>query len=356
MLFKNNRDAGLCRYDRVDEAIQKQARKAAAKIGGREHVMDLENGYEVVNVVDLKKIAKSEAAFGKFSGICHRYEWSDYEYDIDYVSYPCLGVNKKGNVQVYDADGNPFRFYAVQDKDGDYSAIMLIENGSLQEFRVKEASEENLSHVRKVAEHLRQSSQEVLSELFVDDKGNCSAPKGFVINNVPNVYDLYHDRSPSPHRFGIFPVKNGVFPDLSKCVVKGSFNVSHSNLGSFEGRMPEFIYGSFSCVDNNLESLKDGPKFVKGYYDCSGNRIGNFDDLDCNIKGPFIFDYYWEDKDYNPISESWYWCSGWEKDQISNIVPWSEPAWRAKLRNKVYGCNLNNSDILWIKDFGKYRD
>ena len=338
MLFKNNKDAGLIWKDCVDEEIQKQAKKAAAKIGGEELVMDLGDGSKVVNVVDLKKVKEAEAKFGDFISVPHRYEWYDYEYREDYVSYSCPGIDKNGKIQLYDAAWHAFQCYAVKDKHGDYSAIMLIRDGSLQEFRVKEASEENLSHVRKVAEHLNKANQNVLCQLFIDDKGNCSAPKGFVIKNVPDLYGCFGS---GVSRFlGEFPVKDGFFPDLSDVIVEGSLDVSFHDLKSLKG-IPKEITENFKCSSNRLQSLKDGPQKVGGEYDCIFNQINNFDDLDCDIGGDFVFDHDWYHEWYDPDTQTVEHCSGRAPERISHCMSMREEPWKLELARKIYGKSHN---------------
>ena len=59
-------------YVCVDPKIQKEVKEKAAKIGGEEFVMDLGDGYKVVNLVDWDKAEKEEAeiASSSFCELC----------------------------------------------------------------------------------------------------------------------------------------------------------------------------------------------------------------------------------------------------------------------------------------------
>ena len=104
-------------------------------------------------------------------------------------------------------------------------------------------------------------------KLFVDDKGNCSAPENFIVKTGPN--DGYVDgiAVDLSSNYTIY----SPIPDLSKIIIEGDLDVSWQHFDSLE-RMPKEITGSFNCSHNELGSLKDGPEEVGGDCICTNNQ------------------------------------------------------------------------------------
>jgi len=324
-------------YVCVDPKIQKEVKEKAAKIGGEEFVMDLGDGYKVVNLVSWDKAEKEEAEIGRLSGFMRELTKYDYEYGEKYVCYACPGKDENDNIQFYDAMGNVSHIYAIHDEHDKPSAIMLIRNGFLKEFKVKEPSVENLSHVRKFAECLNKAYVDTFLKLFVDgDK--CNAPEGFVIrgnsmhrNTMGQSIITYHDCLSKGGR---------VFPDLSKVIVEGDLDVSNSNLYSLE-KMPEKITGSFDCSGNKLKNLKGGPKEVGKHYNCSHNPIKDYGDIPGKLKEMFIFEHYYYYKEYD--AEHSCWKGGWETECVGpNMDVTCTPAWKLEFADRIYGKSHNH--------------
>lgn len=320
-------------YSHVDYKTQIAAKEAAAKVGGEEFVMDLKGGYQVVNVVDWEKAEKTEAELGNFFSLQRSrksYDCKDY---IEWIYRGCPGKDANGNIKFYDANGKAFQIYAVYDEKGNPSATMLIREGALQEFRVKEPSAENLSHVRKVAKNLNKANQKVICDLWIDDKGNSKAPKGFVIKNVPDLYG--YSSTYIGQRLGRIPVKDGAFPDFSQTIAECSFDVSNYEIDSLDG-MPQEIHGHFDCSHNELKSLEGGPKVVCGTYDCSHNPIMSYKGIPTKLDGDFIYpriNYY---KLYDKNNKSYGTANCWVTERLHAKMPSYEETWKIKLRRELF--------------------
>jgi len=249
----------------VDPKIQKEARKAAAAIGGEEFVMDLGDGYKVVNLVDWNKAEKEENEVGGLNEL----ERERIDMDADEMEWVCIKggpfKNENGDIQFKDAHGKIFQIYAVHDKHGNPSAVMYIIDGVLQEFRVKEPSEKNLLHVRELAKYLNKAHLRSFLKLFVDDKGNCSAPENFIVKTGPNDGHIHGRAVDIPSNYTIY----SPIPDLSKIIIEGDLKI-WGDLSSLK-KMPKKITGSFDCSYNKLKNLRGGPKEVGKDYICTNN-------------------------------------------------------------------------------------
>ena len=323
-------------YVYADPKIQKEIKEQAAKIGGEEFVMDLGDGYKVVNLVDWDKAEKEEAEVGYLSGFMRERTVYDYEDGGKYMCYAGSGKDENGNILFYDARGMVSHIYAIHDEHEKPSAIMLIRNGFLKEFKVKEPSVENLSHVRKFAEYLNKAYVDTFLKLFVD--GNkCNAPEDFVIrgdsvhrNTMGQSIITYYDCLSKGGR---------VFPDLSKVIVEGDLDVSNSNLSSLKG-MPKKITGNFNCSGNKLKNLKGGPKEVGKHYNCSHNPIKDYGDMPSKLKEMLIFEHYYYYKEYD--AEHSCWKGGWKTECIGpNMDVTCTPAWKLEFADRIYGKSHN---------------
>jgi len=322
-------------YLHVDYKTQIAAKEAAAKIGGEEFVMDLKGGYQVVNIVDWEKAEKTEAKLGHFFSLKRSLKSYDRKEYIEWMSYGCPGKDANGNIQFYDADGKAFQIYAVYDEKGNPSATMLIREGALQEFRVsKEHSAENLSYVRKVAKTLNKANQKVIYNLWIDDKGNSKAPKGFIIKNVPDLYG--YSSSYIGQLLGKIPVKDGAFPDFSQTIAECNFDVSNYKINSLDG-MPERVEGHFDCSHNELKNLEGGPKVVWGTYNCSHNPIMSYKGVPIELHGDFIFprmNYY---NLYDKNNKFRGTANCWVTERLyAKMSSYDEP-WKIKRRRELFG-------------------
>jgi|GEM_PF-2727121 len=271
----------------VDPKIQEEARKEAAAIGGEEFVMDLGDEYKVVNLVDWDKAEKEENEVGGLNEL----DRDRIDMDADEMEWVCVKggpfKNENGDIQFKDAHGKIFQIYAVHDKHGNPSAVMFIRDGVLQEFRVKEPSEKNLLHVRELAKYLNKAHLRSFLKLFVDDKGNCSAPENFIVKTGPNHGHVHGGAVDLPYNYTIYRPIYSPIPDLSKIIIEGDLDVSWQHFDSLE-RMPKEITGSFNCSHNELGSLKGGPKKVGKHYNCSHNKLGSLKDGPEEVGGDCI--------------------------------------------------------------------
>jgi len=76
--------------------------------------------------------------------------------------------------------------------------------------------------------------------------------------------------------------------DLSDVEVSGDFSCIYNNLTSLKGA-PEIINGSFNCMDNNLTSLKGAPEeIINGSFNCSNNNLPSLEGSPHTVGRDFI--------------------------------------------------------------------
>ena len=57
--------------------------------------------------------------------------------------------------------------------------------------------------------------------------------------------------------------------------------------------LPEFVnditvIGNFYCADNNLKTLKNSPRWVKGFFSCWGNPLESLEGCPTYVKDNFL--------------------------------------------------------------------
>ena len=77
--------------------------------------------------------------------------------------------------------------------------------------------------------------------------------------------------------------------------VSGDFSCIYNNLTSLKGA-PEIINGSFNCSNNNLPSLEGSPHTVGRDFICYDNPLTSLDGIPTSIGGGFYISYIFKDE------------------------------------------------------------
>ena len=83
--------------------------------------------------------------------------------------------------------------------------------------------------------------------------------------------------------------------DLSDVEVSGDFSCIYNNLTSLKGA-PEIINGSFNCCNNNLSSFEGSPHTVGRDFICYDNPLTSLDGIPTSIGGGFYISYRFKDE------------------------------------------------------------
>lgn len=89
----------------------------------------------------------------------------------------------------------------------------------------------------------------------------------YTINSDLSV-NCYTDVNLQNHDLGLIPINFNI--------IEGDFIISYNNLNSLKN-CPKFVYGDFSCRNNNLTTLKYCPIVVDGFFNCMNNNLTSLD-------------------------------------------------------------------------------